>query len=154
MRRPILGYKWNVPKSYLQTSHQVLMLFCDLLDRQEANDDIWTPYEDEILATLNPLCISDRDSWRAEVPLICFHVAEMHYPSTNQPVDEELQGYIDIWSDRAQRIVIGEPDIGVSYLDAYYSWYLSVTRKRIQPPVDTPEPYRPSGPDHYVMVSI
>ncbi|KAL9667717.1 hypothetical protein QQ045_002081 [Rhodiola kirilowii] len=182
MRRPTLGYKWKVPKSYLRTSHQVLMLFRDLLDRQEANDVIWTPYDDEILATLNPSCISGRDSWRAEVPLICFNIAEMHYPSrvlrqfgcrqpvpasppeshkemhmyirrTNLPADEELEGYIDIWNDRAQRIVIGEPHIDVSYLDAYYSWYLSVTRKRIQPPVDTPEPYRPSGPDHYVMVA-
>ncbi|KAL9685065.1 hypothetical protein QQ045_022511 [Rhodiola kirilowii] len=181
MRRPALGYKWKVPKSYMHTSHQVLMLIRDLLDRQEANHVIWTPYDDEILGTLNPLCVAGRDSWRAEVPLICFHIAEWHYPSrvlrqfglrqpltasppeshkdmhmhirrTNQLVDEEMQGYIHIWNDRAQRIVIGDQAIDVSYLDAYYSWYLSVTRKRIQPPVDTPEPYRPSGADQYVMV--
>ncbi|KAL9671161.1 hypothetical protein QQ045_008727 [Rhodiola kirilowii] len=76
MRRPALGYKWKVPKSYMHTSHQVLMLFRDLLDRQEANDVIWTPYDDEILGTLNPLCVAGRDSWRAEVPLICSHIAE------------------------------------------------------------------------------
>ncbi|KAL9691679.1 hypothetical protein QQ045_012105 [Rhodiola kirilowii] len=181
-RRTALGHKWKVPKSYLHTSHNVLMLFRDLLDRQEANDVIWTPYDDEILDTLHPSCVAGRDSWRAEVPLICFHIAEWHYPSrvlrqfglsqpipaspleshkqmhmhirrTNQLIDEEMQGYIDIWNDRAQRIVVGDPSIDVSYLGAYYSWYLSVTRKRIQPPVDTPEPYRPSGPDHYVMVA-
>ncbi|KAL9667270.1 hypothetical protein QQ045_001621 [Rhodiola kirilowii] len=181
MRRLALGYKWNVPKSYLHTSHQVLMLFRDLLDLQKANDVIWTPYADEILGDLNPLCVAGRDSWTAEVPLICFHIAEWHYPSrvlrqfgwrqplppsppeshkkihmhiqrTNQLVDEEMQGYIDIWNDCAQRIVIGDPAIDVSYLDAYYSRYLSVARKRIQPLVDTPEPNRPSGPYHYVMV--
>ncbi|KAL9668654.1 hypothetical protein QQ045_006192 [Rhodiola kirilowii] len=81
MWRPALGYKWNVSKSYLHSSHQVLMFFRDLLDRQEANDVIWTPYEDEILTTLNPLCISSRDSWRPEVPFICFHIAEWHYRS-------------------------------------------------------------------------
>ncbi|KAL9687532.1 hypothetical protein QQ045_031936 [Rhodiola kirilowii] len=81
IRRPALGYNWNVPKSYLHTSHQVLMLFGDLLDRKEANDVIWTPYDDEILSTLNPFCVAGRDSWKAEVPLICFHIAEWHYPS-------------------------------------------------------------------------
>ncbi|CAM8885112.1 unnamed protein product [Rhodiola kirilowii] len=52
----------------------------------------------------------------------------------------------------AQRIVIDDPDIDGSYLDAYYSWNYTMTCKRIQPPLDTPEPYRPSGPEHYIMV--
>ncbi|KAL9688170.1 hypothetical protein QQ045_032586 [Rhodiola kirilowii] len=81
MQLPALGYKWNVLKSFMQTSHHVLMLYRDLLDRQEANDVIWTLYTDEILATLNPICLAGRDSWRAEVSLICFHIAEWHYPS-------------------------------------------------------------------------
>ncbi|KAL9672701.1 hypothetical protein QQ045_028953 [Rhodiola kirilowii] len=38
MRLPALGYKWNVPKPWMKTSHHVLMLYRDLLDRQEAND--------------------------------------------------------------------------------------------------------------------
>ncbi|KAL9686845.1 hypothetical protein QQ045_031238 [Rhodiola kirilowii] len=32
MRLLALGYKWNVPKSFMQTSHHVLMLYRDLLD--------------------------------------------------------------------------------------------------------------------------
>ncbi|KAL9669610.1 hypothetical protein QQ045_007157 [Rhodiola kirilowii] len=75
MRLPSLGYKWNVPKSFMQTSHHVLMLYRDLLDCQEANDVIWTPYTAEILAPLNPMCLASRDFWRAEVPLVCFHMA-------------------------------------------------------------------------------
>ncbi|CAM8883282.1 unnamed protein product [Rhodiola kirilowii] len=48
VRLPALGYKWNVPKSWMQISHHVLMLYRDLLDRQEANNVIWTPNTEEI----------------------------------------------------------------------------------------------------------
>ncbi|KAL9686478.1 hypothetical protein QQ045_023938 [Rhodiola kirilowii] len=172
MRISSLVYRWNVPKSFMQTSHHVLMLYRDLLDRQEANDVIWTPYTAEILAPLNPMCVAGRDSWRAEVRLIYFHIAEWHYPSRvlrqfgwSQPepampteshkemhmnirrttllVDEEMQAFI----------VTDEPDTDGSYLDAYYSWYSTVTPKRIQPPLDTPQPYRASGHEHYVLVA-
>ncbi|KAL9663722.1 hypothetical protein QQ045_019113 [Rhodiola kirilowii] len=67
MRLPALGYKWSVPKSWMQTSHHVLMLYRDLLDLQESNDVIWTPYNDEVLATHNRMCVAGRESWRAEV---------------------------------------------------------------------------------------
>ncbi|KAL9674567.1 hypothetical protein QQ045_030839 [Rhodiola kirilowii] len=62
MRLPSLGYTWNVPKSFMQTSHHVLMLYGGLLDRQEANIVIWTPYTTEILAPLNLMCVACRDS--------------------------------------------------------------------------------------------
>ncbi|KAL9664227.1 hypothetical protein QQ045_019626 [Rhodiola kirilowii] len=74
MQLPALGYNLTY------TSHQVLMLFRDLLYRQEANDVIWTPSKDEILCTLNPLCVDGKDSWRAEVLLICSNIVEWHYP--------------------------------------------------------------------------
>ncbi|KAL9688773.1 hypothetical protein QQ045_033197 [Rhodiola kirilowii] len=173
---------WNVPKSYMHTSHHVLMLYRDLLDRQEANDVVWAPYTDAILAPLNPICLAGRESWRAEVPLICFHIAEWHYPSrvlrqfgwgqpepalppashkemhrhirrTTHLVDDVMQGYIHLWDNRAAHIVTGEADTDGSYLEPYYAWYSTVTRKRIQPPLNTPEPYRPSGHEHYLLVS-
>ncbi|KAL9663663.1 hypothetical protein QQ045_019054 [Rhodiola kirilowii] len=182
-RLPALGYKWNVPKSFMHTSHHVLMLYRDLLDRQEANDVVWTPYTDAILAPLNPICLDGRESWRTEVPLICFHIAEWHYPSRvlrqfewGQPepglppashkemhthirrtahlVDDVMQGYIHLWDNRAANIVTGEADTDGSYLEPYYSWYSTVTRKRIQPPLHTPEPYCPSRHEHYLLVNI
>ncbi|KAL9686393.1 hypothetical protein QQ045_023851 [Rhodiola kirilowii] len=76
MRLPALGYKWNVPKSWMQTSHHVLMLYRDLLDRQEANDVIWTPFTEDVLGTLNPMCVAGRGCWTAEVPLLCFNIAK------------------------------------------------------------------------------
>ncbi|KAL9681971.1 hypothetical protein QQ045_013763 [Rhodiola kirilowii] len=158
------------------------MLYRDLLNLQEANDVVWTPYTDEFLATLNPICVASRDSWRTEVPLICFHIAEWHYPSrvlrqfgwrqpepalppgshkempihirrTTHLVDDVMQGNINLWDNHTATIVTGEPDIDGSYLDPYHSWYNTVTRKRIQPPLDTPEPYHPSGHEHYVLVA-
>ncbi|KAL9689701.1 hypothetical protein QQ045_010090 [Rhodiola kirilowii] len=181
-RRTALGYKWNVPKSFMHTSHHVLMLYRDLLDQQDANDVVWSPYTDDILATLYPMCLAGRDSWRAEVPLICFHKVEWHYPSrvlrqfgwrqpepdmpptshkemhmhirrTTHLVDDVMRGYINLWENCAEHIVTGEPDTDGSYLDPYYSWYNTVTRKRIQPPVDSPEPYRPSRHEHYLLVA-
>ncbi|KAL9678324.1 hypothetical protein QQ045_016168 [Rhodiola kirilowii] len=181
-RLPALGYKWNVPKSFMHTAHHVLMLYRDLLDRQEANDVVWTPYTDAILALLNPICLDGRESWRAEVPLIYFHIAEWHYPSRvlrqfgwGQPkptlppashkemhthirrtmylVDDVMQGYIHLWDNRAAHIVTGEADTDGSYLEPYYSWYSTVTRKRIQQPLNTPKPYRPSGHEHYLLVA-
>ncbi|KAL9678329.1 hypothetical protein QQ045_016173 [Rhodiola kirilowii] len=160
MRLPSLGYKWNVSKSFMQTSHHMLMLYRDLLDQQEANDVIWTPCTAEIMAPLNPMCLVGRDSWRAVVPLVHFHIAEWHYPSrvlhqfgwgqpelalppeshtamhmnirrTTHLVDEEMQCYINLWDNRTASIVTGEPDTDKSYLDAYYSSYCTVTRKRI-----------------------
>ncbi|KAL9682759.1 hypothetical protein QQ045_014567 [Rhodiola kirilowii] len=171
---PALGYKWSVPKSWMQTSHYVLMLYRDLLDRQESNDVIWTPYNDEVLATHNPMCVAGRESWRVKVPLICFNIAEWHYPSralrhfgwiqpepplppqthkdmhmskrrTSELTHEQMQVYMTLWDNRADNVVTGEPDTDGTYLDAYYTWYYNVTRKRIQPPVDTPKPYHPSG---------
>ncbi|KAL9687276.1 hypothetical protein QQ045_031675 [Rhodiola kirilowii] len=50
------------------------------------------------------------------------------------------------------KVVIGDPDMDLSYLDAYFTCYYTVTHNRIQPPVDTPEPYRPSGPEHYILI--
>ncbi|CAM8962915.1 unnamed protein product [Rhodiola kirilowii] len=173
MRLPALGYKWNVPKSWMQTSHCVLMLYRDLLDRQEPNDVIWTPYTEEVLATLNPICVVGRDCWTAEVPLFCFNIAEWHYPSrvlrqfewrqpepalppqshrvmhmskrrTSEPLDAEMQVHMNLWDNRVDHIITGDPDTDGSYLEAYYSWYNTVTRKRIQPPLDTSAPYRPS----------
>ncbi|KAL9686602.1 hypothetical protein QQ045_030995 [Rhodiola kirilowii] len=113
-------------------------------------------------------------NWRAEVPLICFNIAEWHYPSrvvcqfgwrqpgpplppqthrdmhmskrrTSEHIDAEMQVYMTLWDNRGERLVTGDPDTDGSYLDAYYTWYYSVTRKRIQPLVDTLDPYRPSG---------
>ncbi|CAM8937439.1 unnamed protein product [Rhodiola kirilowii] len=50
-------------------------------------------------------------------------------------------------------IVTGEPDADGSYLDPYYLRSNTVTRKRIQPPLYTPETYRPSGHEHYLLVA-
>ncbi|KAL9664781.1 hypothetical protein QQ045_020189 [Rhodiola kirilowii] len=120
------------------------------------------------------LALGYKDSWKVEVPLICFNIAEWHYPSrvlrqlgwrqpeqtlppqshrdmhmskrrTSEPIDAEMQAYMSLWDNCAERLVMGESDTDGSYLNAYYTWYYNVTRKRIQPPVDTPEPYRPFG---------
>ncbi|CAM8944783.1 unnamed protein product [Rhodiola kirilowii] len=77
----------------------------------------------------------------------------MHIRRTAHLVDDVMQGYIDLWDNRAANIVTGEPDADGSYLDPYYSWYNTVTRKRIQPPLYTPETYRPSGHEHYLLVA-
>ncbi|KAL9667997.1 hypothetical protein QQ045_002368 [Rhodiola kirilowii] len=125
MRLSALGYKWNVPKSFMQTSHHVLMLYRDLLDRQKANDVFgWRQSE-------------------SALPLVSHKEMHMHIRRTTHLVDQEMQGYIHLWDNRAATIVTGEPDIHGSYLDANYSWYNTVTRKRIQSPLDTPEPCRP-----------
>ncbi|CAM8935015.1 unnamed protein product [Rhodiola kirilowii] len=77
----------------------------------------------------------------------------MHIRRTAHLVDDVMQGYIDLWDNRAANIVTGEPDADGSYLDPYYSRYNTVTRKRIQPPLYTPETYRPSGHEHYLLVA-
>ncbi|KAL9677782.1 hypothetical protein QQ045_015618 [Rhodiola kirilowii] len=126
----------------------------------EANDVIWTPYRDEILGMLNPMCVAVRDSWRAEVPLICFNITEWHYHSlalcqfgwrqpepalppqshrdmhmskrrTSEPIDEEMQVHMNLWDNHEESVIAGEPNTDGLYLDAYYTWYYIVTRKRI-----------------------
>ncbi|KAL9671591.1 hypothetical protein QQ045_009161 [Rhodiola kirilowii] len=126
MLRPTLGYKWNVHKSYLHTSHQVLKLLRDLLDRQKANDVIWTPFTYEILDTLNPMCVAGIDSWKAEVPLICFHIAEWDYPSY---LDVDVESiHIDSDSDEDIQLPQATGEVGPSQVTQAESQRISVRR--------------------------
>ncbi|KAL9689353.1 hypothetical protein QQ045_009737 [Rhodiola kirilowii] len=104
-----LGYKWKVPKSFMHTSHHVLMLYRDLLDRQEANDVIWAPYTDAILAPLNPICLDGRESWRAEVASLvrtCKMSASMFFKTTDKEVKGQLHDMFH--ATRADLLKIGE----------------------------------------------
>ncbi|KAL9666157.1 hypothetical protein QQ045_000995 [Rhodiola kirilowii] len=115
MQLPALGYKWYVPKSFMPTSHHVLMLYRDLLDRQEANDVVWTSYTDEILATLNPISewhypsrVLRQFGWRQPeptLPLGSHKEMHMHIRRTTHLVDDVMQGYINLWDNRAATIV-------------------------------------------------
>ncbi|KAL9683251.1 hypothetical protein QQ045_015070 [Rhodiola kirilowii] len=123
MRLPALGYKWSVPRSWMQTSHHVLMLYRDLLDRQESNDVIWTHYTDDVLGTLNPI-------WRQpELALSPQSHRDMHMSKirTFEPIDAYMQVYMSLWENCAERLVTGESGTDGSYLDAYYTWYYNVT---------------------------
>ncbi|KAL9678170.1 hypothetical protein QQ045_016009 [Rhodiola kirilowii] len=148
VRLPALGYKWNVPKSWMQTSHHVLMLYLDFLDRQEANNVIWTPYTEDVLGTFNPMCVAGRAlrqfGWRQSEPALPPQShSDMHMSKrrTSEPLDEDMQVHMNLWDNHVESIITGEPDSDGSYLDAYYTWYYVVTRKRIQPPLDTPTPF-------------
>ncbi|KAL9680949.1 hypothetical protein QQ045_012730 [Rhodiola kirilowii] len=135
MRVPALGYKWTVPKSWMQTSHYVLMLYRDLLDRQEANDVIWTPYTKEVLGILNPMCVAGRAGASIATTKSQMHMSKRR---TSDPLGQDMQVYMNLWDNRVESIITGELDTDGLYLDAYYTWYYDVTRKRIQPPLETP----------------
>ena len=40
---------------------------------------VWQPYEDEY-ENLPPWCVAGRAVWMTMVPLVCFHLVEMHTP--------------------------------------------------------------------------
>ncbi|KAL9674216.1 hypothetical protein QQ045_030486 [Rhodiola kirilowii] len=57
-----------------------------------------------------------------------------------------MQGYINLWDNRPVNIVTGEPDADGSYLDPYYSWYNTVTRKHSDEDLDLPHDTFDVGP--------
>ncbi|KAL9691136.1 hypothetical protein QQ045_011555 [Rhodiola kirilowii] len=165
LRLGALGYnKWHGPRSYTESPSRVLIYYRDQLDRQRKNDVIWTPYDEESLQMLNPICTEGRELWTAEVPLICYNIVEWVYPSrvlrqfgcrqiippaprTNHHelhrITRKKYGSI-VEADREE-----DDD---SYLSDYFDWYYSVTRKFIQPRDDSLTLYRPNAHEHSAYV--
>ena len=113
---------------------------------------IWTPYSDELLATLPAQCTAGREIWMAKVPLICFVYVSDHMPDRvlrqfgfRQPIPEPcscrgspnhlndfrtvvkrlLQRYaeqVQMWDQRRDRLVVGEADDGLDG-GGYSAWY-------------------------------
>ncbi|KAL9661066.1 hypothetical protein QQ045_025885 [Rhodiola kirilowii] len=73
--------KWVVPKRWVGVPHRSLLQYRDAIQKMHPGDFIWRPYENNLFELLNPICLEgQQNTWRADVPLICYNIIEWHHP--------------------------------------------------------------------------
>ncbi|KAL9688081.1 hypothetical protein QQ045_032494 [Rhodiola kirilowii] len=73
--------KWIGPKCWVGVPHGSLLQYRDAIQKMHPGDFIWRPYENNLFALLNPICLEgQQNTWRADVPLICYNIIEWHHP--------------------------------------------------------------------------
>ncbi|KAJ7950449.1 Serine/threonine-protein phosphatase [Quillaja saponaria] len=159
-----LACRWRGVRILTEVSKHVLKQYRFQLDNLSSKQMVWQPYTDDVVHSLPDFCFSGRDIWRAVVPLICFHIIEWHQPDRvmrqfglqqsipKLPKQEDhlhkidLRGrfnfdwhqhhkrFIEIWSQRASFVVVGQPlDGPLGYHSEYMTWFRGITRRWMSP---------------------
>ncbi|KAF7807039.1 serine/threonine-protein phosphatase 7 long form-like protein [Senna tora] len=141
---PPLGYRWTCIDVHYHPRYDTLKKYRLLLDSLKEDQIKWRPYdEDHVSQQIPYYCIDNRDIWRANVPLICFHIVEwqcsdrvlrqfgMDQPILENPVDidflhtlilagktsvdwfREHQNYIQVWNHSEARVAFAPPYHGI-----------------------------------------
>ncbi|XP_070012115.1 serine/threonine-protein phosphatase 7 long form homolog [Nicotiana sylvestris] len=146
-------------------AHHNLLLVRDMLDMLVAEQFIWTPYSNELLAQLPNYCLVDQLLWSTSVPMIFFYVVEYHatecvlrqfhrpQPIPEEPawvpthyqrddrvrVDDIFMGWLEqqvyIWEQREYRIPPPPSFTQEATIHLYSSWYRRHTRLVIGNPI-------------------
>ncbi|KAK9995457.1 hypothetical protein SO802_020143 [Lithocarpus litseifolius] len=75
-----LSLKWLwVPNKKNRPGHIFLKRYREQIASTLPDQVVWQPYEAE-LEDLPPWCVAGRVVWTATVPLVCFHLVELHTP--------------------------------------------------------------------------
>ncbi|KAL9682071.1 hypothetical protein QQ045_013864 [Rhodiola kirilowii] len=73
--------KWVGPKRWVGVPHGSLLQYRDAIQKMHPGDFIWRPYENNLFALLNPICLEgQQNTWRDDVPLIYYNIIEWHHP--------------------------------------------------------------------------
>ncbi|KAF7814543.1 serine/threonine-protein phosphatase 7 long form-like protein [Senna tora] len=77
---PPLGYRWTCIDVHYHQRYDTLKKYRLLLDSLKEDQIKWCPYdEDHVSQQIPHYCIDNRHIWRANVPLICFHIVEWQF---------------------------------------------------------------------------
>lgn len=133
----------------------------------------WSPYTQELLAELPPICVASRYLWTARVPLICLIDTAAHLPDRvmrqfglAQHIPDPAPYYIGKFNQEEYYIAVAtwnnrgaftqeerEPTIS---LDDYNRWYWNITcRYVLAAPTEavSENPYTPRAPLERNVVS-
>ncbi|KAL9688199.1 hypothetical protein QQ045_032617 [Rhodiola kirilowii] len=139
--------KWVGPKRLVGVPHGSLLQYRDAIQKMHPGDVVWRPYENNLLALLNPICLEGQENtWRADVPLICYNIIEWHHPGRvarqfgfrqgvpTLPIGSSDQShgmdrkknrdwavfhasYIALWFSRHERLIDGDMGDPYAYID-------------------------------------
>ncbi|KAL9688943.1 hypothetical protein QQ045_033370 [Rhodiola kirilowii] len=136
LRLGALGYnKWHGPRSYTESPSRVLIYYRDHLDRQRKDDVIWTPYDEESLQMLNPICTEGRELWTAKIipPTPRTNHHELHRITRKKLKKNwaiEMHQYITLWNERYGSVVEADREEDDAYLSDYFDCSWSTTWSR------------------------
>ncbi|KAF7802671.1 uncharacterized protein G2W53_041782 [Senna tora] len=136
--------KWTCIDVHYHQRYDTLKKYKLLLDSLKEDQIKWRPYdEDHVSQQIPHYCIDNRHIWRANVPLICFHIVEWQYsdrvlrqfgmdqPIPENPVDIDFlhtlkltgnilanwfiehQFYIHVWNNWQARVAFAPPYHGI-----------------------------------------
>ncbi|KAL9676713.1 hypothetical protein QQ045_004930 [Rhodiola kirilowii] len=117
--------KRQVPKKFIGVPKDSLFFYRDEFQKMQIGDVIWRSYDERLFPLLNPICLESRQSWRANVSLICFNVIEWHHPGRvmRQYGDHQIIPPPMISCSNENHGKDSESGLGCASLSYFQMWY-------------------------------